>query len=83
MKKILLYLLFAGPALLSAVSANAVTHQPAQVLSVTKSVPEQMSYYLPMLHSCQPSGFTRCRCAWGQECMKSNMRPHSTTFPPP
>jgi hypothetical protein len=45
MKKILLYLLLAGPALLSAVSANAVTNQPAQVLSVTKSVPEQMSYY--------------------------------------
>ena len=45
MKKILLYLLFAGPALLSAVSANAVTNQPAQVLSVTKSVQEQMSYY--------------------------------------
>jgi len=45
MKKTLLYLLFAGSALLSAVSANAVTNQPAQVLSVSKSVPEQMSFY--------------------------------------
>lgn len=45
MKKTLLYLLLAGPALLSAVSANAVTNQPAQVLSVSKSVPEQMSFY--------------------------------------
>ncbi len=44
MKKTLLYLLFAGPALVSAVSANAVTNQPAQVLSVSKSVPEQMSF---------------------------------------
>src|SRR6266446_4057188 len=42
MKKTLLYLLLAGPALLSAVSANAVTNQTAQVLSVTKSGPEQM-----------------------------------------
>ena len=45
MKKTLLYLLLAGPALLSAVSANAVTNQPAQVLSVSKSVPEQTSFY--------------------------------------
>jgi len=44
-KKTLLYLLFAGPALLSAVSAHAVTNQAAQVLSVTKSAPEQISYY--------------------------------------
>src|SRR5713101_5603421 len=42
MKKTLLYLLLAGPALLSAVSANAVTNQTAQVLGVTKSGPEQM-----------------------------------------
>jgi len=42
MKKTLLYLLLAGPALLSAVSANAVTNQTAQVLSATKSGPEQM-----------------------------------------
>ena len=42
MKKALLYLLLAGPALLSAVSANAITNQAAQVLSVTKSAPEQM-----------------------------------------
>ena len=45
MKKTLLYLLFAGPALVCAVSANAVTNQPAQVLSVSKSEPEQMSFY--------------------------------------
>src|SRR4029077_13379982 len=45
MKKTLLYFLLAGPALLSAVSANAVTNQPAQVLSVSKSVPEQTSFY--------------------------------------
>jgi hypothetical protein len=45
MKKTLLYLLLAGSALLSAVSANAVTNQPAQVLSVSKSVPEQTSFY--------------------------------------
>jgi len=42
MKKTLLYLLLAVPAPLSAVSANAVTNQTAQVLSVTKSGPEQM-----------------------------------------
>ena len=42
MKKTLLYLLLAGPALLSVVSANAVTNQTAQVLGVTKSGPEQM-----------------------------------------
>lgn len=42
MKKTLLYLLLAGPALLTAVSANAITNQTAQVLSVTKSAPEQM-----------------------------------------
>ena len=42
MKKTLLYLLLSGPALLSVVSANAVTNQTAQVLGVTKSGPEQM-----------------------------------------
>jgi len=42
MKETLLYLLLAGPTLLSAVSANAVTNQTAQVLSATKSGPEQM-----------------------------------------
>jgi len=45
MRKTLLYLLLAGPALLSTVSANAVTNQTAQVLSVTKSAPEQMCCY--------------------------------------
>src|SRR5258708_7655962 len=45
MKKTLLCLLLAGPALLSAVLANAVTNQPAQVLSVSKSVPDQTSFY--------------------------------------
>jgi len=40
-----LYLLLAGRALLSAVSANAVTNQPAQMLGVSKSVPEQSSFY--------------------------------------
>jgi hypothetical protein len=45
MKKTLLYLLLAGPALLSAVSANALTNQTAQVLSISKSDPEQMSFY--------------------------------------
>ncbi len=45
MKKNLLYLLFAGLALSSAVSAHAATNQAAQVLSVSKSGPEQMMPY--------------------------------------
>jgi hypothetical protein len=45
MKKNLLSLLFAGLALSSAVSAHAATNQAAQVLSVSKSGPEQMPYY--------------------------------------
>jgi len=45
MKKTLLYFLFAGLALLSAASADAATNQVAQVLSVSKSGPEQTPYY--------------------------------------
>jgi hypothetical protein len=45
MKKTLLYLLFAGPALLSAVSVHAATNEAAQVLSVSKSDPVQTPYY--------------------------------------
>jgi hypothetical protein len=44
MKKTLVYLIFAGLALSSAVSANAATNQAAEVLSVTKSGPEEMPY---------------------------------------
>jgi hypothetical protein len=47
MKKNLLSLLFAGLALSSAVSAHAATNQAAEVLSVSKSEPEQMSYNSP------------------------------------
>jgi hypothetical protein len=45
MKKNLLSLLFAGLALSSAVSAHAATNQAAEVISVSKSRPEQMPYY--------------------------------------
>ena len=45
MKKTLLSLLFAGLALSSAVSAHAATNQAAEVISVSKSGPEQMPYY--------------------------------------
>ena len=44
MKKTFAYLIFAGLALSTAVSAHAVTNQPAEVLSVSKSGPEQTSY---------------------------------------
>src|SRR5882762_5574500 len=44
MKKALLYLLFTGLVTSSAVSAHAVTNQPAEVLSVSQSGPEQASY---------------------------------------
>jgi hypothetical protein len=43
MKKTLAHLIFAGLALSTAVS-HAVTNQPAEVLSVSKSGPEQTSY---------------------------------------
>ena len=44
MKKTFAYLIFAGIALSTGVSAHAVTNQPAEVLSVSKSGPEQTSY---------------------------------------
>lgn len=43
MKKTFAYLLFAGLALATAVSAHAETNQTAEVLSVSKSGPEQTS----------------------------------------
>ena len=45
MKKTFLFLLFAGFALSTAVSAHAVTYHTAEVLSVSKLGPEQTSYY--------------------------------------
>ena len=44
MKKAVLNLLFIGLALSSAVSAHAVTNEPAEVLSVSKSGLQQTSY---------------------------------------
>jgi len=44
MKKTIAHFIFAGLALSSAVSAHAVTNQPAEVLSVSKSEPAQTSY---------------------------------------
>jgi len=47
MKKTLVYLIFAGLALSSAVSAHAATNQAAEVLSVSKAGPEEMPYNSP------------------------------------